>query len=152
MTDITISNARSTDVSKIVSLLADDPIGQQREDVSHNAHVTYVNAFEAALADPNCTILVARSGTDTIGCIQMNVIAGLSYRGIKRVLIEDMRISTAFRGKGIGRLLLEAALHEAQAQGCGLAELFAHQDRKDAHAFYEACGFHSNHKGFRKML
>jgi len=152
MKDITISQATAHDVAAIIVLLADDPVGETREDTSEKASEIYARAFADALSDPQCTILVGRHGSEVIGCVQLNVISGLSYKGTKRALIEDMRVRADFRGQGLGRKLLDAALQQAKSSGCGLAELFAHADRLEAHKFYEACGFLGAHKGFRKVL
>lgn len=152
MSEITINPAAPTDIAEIVALLADDPIGRTREDTSKGAEPRYAGAFEAVMADPNATILVARDRDSIVGSVQLNILAGLSYCGIKRALIEDMRVTSDRRGHGIGRRLLEAALYEAKRAGCELAELFVHEDRLDAHQFYAACGFTGEHKGFRKKL
>lgn len=45
------------------------------------------------------------------------------------------------RGRGIGRALLEAAVHQAAAGGAARAELVTPLDDEAAAAFYEACGW-----------
>jgi GNAT superfamily N-acetyltransferase len=45
------------------------------------------------------------------------------------------------RGKGIGRILVEAGSEMAKREGCGLVEVTTALDRTDAHAFYKAIGF-----------
>lgn len=152
MTRVLIDFAKADDLDAILHLLLDDRVAQAREDSSETARYAYQDGFAAALADPNCKIFVAKAHEQIVGSLQLNIISGLSYRGKKRALIEDMRIHRMFRQQGIGRNLLETALSYARQADCGLAELFVHQTRSDAHAFYAACGFEGSHVGFRKML
>ena len=147
-----IRQAKASDISRIVDLLRDDDQGKIRESLSDDALPKYINAFEEIASDANCDLLVAVDQGVVVGCIQINVLPGLSYQGIRRCLVEDVRIARRCRGNGYGRVLLEAATNHAIAKGCKMIELFVHQDRKDAHAFYEACGFNGHHKGYRRQL
>lgn len=149
---IEVRPALKSDISTIVELLWDDDQGRLRESTSEDAFPIYLEAFDLIEDDPNCDLLVAVNDGEVVGCIQTNVLAGLSYQGIRRCLVEDLRIARISRGNGYGRLLLEAASNRAISKGCGLIELFVHQGREEAHAFYEACGFQGYHKGFRRRL
>ena len=147
-----IRQAERADVPQIVALLYDDPQGSIREDLSDAALPRYLAAFDEMGQDDNCTLLIADFDGQIAGYLQMNVIAGLSHRGTRRCLIEDIRIAADRRGQGYGRQLLQAALRRAAEQGCGLAELFAHTARDEARAFYLANGFTGDHHGFRRTL
>tara|TARA_R110002167_G_scaffold269334_2_gene475756 strand:+ start:20864 stop:21337 length:474 start_codon:yes stop_codon:yes gene_type:complete len=149
---IKVRQAATLDISRIVDLLWDDEQGRVRESLSDAAMPKYQQAFEAIENDPNCNLLVAVEDEIVVGCIQINVLSGLSYQGIRRGLIEDLRVARASRGKGYGRLLVDAASDHAIAQGCEMIELFVHQDREKAQAFYQACGFQGHHKGYRRHL
>ncbi len=147
-----IREAVAADVPQIVALLYDDPQGARRESLSPELLPRYQSAFAQIASDPQAVLLVVEMDGAVVGCLQMNMLAGLSYQGITRALIEDVRIATAYRGRGQGRQLMDAATALATARGCGLVELFVHNERADAHAFYEACGFEEQHRGYRRQL
>jgi ribosomal protein S18 acetylase RimI-like enzyme len=149
---VEVRQAKASDIPKVVRLLWDDDQGRLRESLSEDAIPQYDEAFAEIENDPNCDLLVAIDDDVVVGCIQINILSGLSYRGIRRCLVEDVRILRTSRGKGYGRRLLEAASSRATDKGCKMIELFVHQDRKDAQAFYEACGFEGNHTGYRRQL
>ena len=86
------------------------------------------------------------------GCVQLTVIPGLSRRGLKRGLIEGVRIHSAERGKGLGERLIRHAIDLARVEGCGLVQLTSDSSRLDAHRFYERLGFVASHVGMKLAL
>ncbi|MEL7093476.1 MAG: GNAT family N-acetyltransferase [Pseudomonadota bacterium] len=149
---LSFRDARADDVATLVKLLSDDPVGRTRESDAPQDATTYHAAFAAIDGDPNSRLIVATQGDCVIGFLQITVIPGLSYRGTRRALIEDVRVAAGHRGHGIGAALMRHAEALAHADGCGLVELFAHEDRTAAHRFYEAQGYAASHRGFRKRL
>jgi GNAT superfamily N-acetyltransferase len=63
-------------------------------------------------------------------------------------LVVDQRA----RRRGIGRLLVEHALHWAEQGACKLVELTSALNRVEAHTFYRDLGFEPNSLRFRKSL
>lgn len=61
-------------------------------------------------------------------------------RGGKSGVIEDMAVSTEVRGKGIGRKIMDALLHEARSLGCFKVSL---ETSPAAKSFYASVGFSS---------
>jgi ribosomal protein S18 acetylase RimI-like enzyme len=59
----------------------------------------------------------------------------------KRARIEDVVVSEAMRGRGIGRLLISRALELARNLGAGSIELTSHPSRRAANALYKKMGF-----------
>ncbi len=151
-TGIRIRAAESDDLAFLIELIWDDPLGRAREDISEASRPAYAAAFSAVLDDPNSTILVAEDRGLVVGCIQLTVKAGLSYRGAWRMVVEDLRVARNRRGDGIGTLLMRATESWAVERGCQIIELFVHSDRVDAHRFYDRLGFAGAHRGFRKTL
>ena len=149
---LTIRTAKTTDLDAVLNLLWDDPQGRPREDLSDEARPRYLAAFQEIERDDSHCLLVALADGQVAGCAQVSILPGLSYRGIRRALIEDVRVSSAERGKGFGRQLIDAACQHAADAGCEMIELFVHQDRGGAHQFYRQCGFEDLHRGFRKRL
>ena len=144
--------ANAADVATIIHMLWDDEQGRQRESVLQDQASTYLSAFELIERDPNSQILVAAIDDTVVGCLQLTVIPGLSYQGVKRALVEDVRVVKSHRGHGIGNQMLTFAEAKAMELGCGLIELFVHDGRSDAHRFYESAGYTGAHRGFRKNL
>lgn len=152
MTHITIRTARRDDVPAIVALLADDPLGQTREDNADPLPDAYWRAFDEVALQPGNFLLVADRAGAVVGCLQLTVIPGLSRRGMKRGLIEAVRVGAGERGQGLGELLVRHALGLARNDGCGLVQLTSDKSRPDAHRFYERLGFVASHVGMKLQL
>jgi GNAT superfamily N-acetyltransferase len=139
-------------VPAIVALLADDPLGRTREDDADPLPDPYWRAFDAIAAQPGNDLFVAESGGAVTGCLQLTIIPGLSRSGMKRGLIEAIRISAAGRGQGLGEKLVRHAVEIARAEGCGLVPLPSDRSRTDAHRFYKRLGFAASHVGMKLAL
>jgi ribosomal protein S18 acetylase RimI-like enzyme len=144
---ISIRRARRDDVGAIVAMLADDPLGSGRERVEQPLPSPYFRAFEAVENDPNIELVVAEQGGVVVGCLQLCILAGLSSQGASRALVEDVRVATHCRSRGIGEQMLQWAIAEARARGCRLIELLTHNTRVDAQRFYKRLGFQPSHVG-----
>jgi len=146
-TSIIIRRARRSDVDKIVAMLADDPLGRGREQLEASLPDCYFQAFARLEADANIELMVAEENGAVVGCLQLCILPGLSSQGASRGLIEDVRVASARRGRGIGEQLVHWAVDEARARGCKLVELLTHHTRVDAQRFYERLGFSKSHVG-----
>ena len=144
---VTIRRARHDDVAAIVAMLADDHLGRARERLEHPLPASYREAFERLDADPNITLVVAEEAGRVVGSLQLCILPGLSSQGASRGLIEDVRVASDRRSRGIGEQLVQWAVGEARARGCRLVELLTHQTRVDAQRFYERLGFTKSHVG-----
>ena len=147
MSAVTIRRAGLDDVGAIVGMLADDPLGSARERIEDPLPPGYFRAFEALERDPNVQLVVAEEGGAVVGCLQLCILPGLSSQGASRALIEDVRVATSCRSRGIGEQLVQWAVAEARARGCKLVELLTHHTRVDAQRFYKRLGFQSSHVG-----
>jgi GNAT superfamily N-acetyltransferase len=152
MTDVTFRRARASDLPAIIALLADDVLGQQREDASCPLDPRYVEAFRALDADPNQLQVVATHGDEVIGTLQLSFIPGLARKGAWRGQIEGVRIAAAHRGSGLGQQMFEWAIAQCKAKGCNLVQLTTDRERPDAHRFYERLGFVGSHIGYKLAL
>jgi ribosomal protein S18 acetylase RimI-like enzyme len=145
---MTIRRARRDDVAAIVAMLADDPLGSGRERLENPLPAPYFAAFERVDRDPNIQLVVAEDGEGAvIGCLQLCILPGLSSQGASRALIEDVRVATHCRSRGIGEQLVQWAVTEARAKACKLVELLTHNSRVDAQRFYQRLGFQRSHVG-----
>ena len=145
---ISIRRARREDVEAIVKMLADDPLGRDRERIEHPLPSCYFGAFEAIDRDSRIQLVVAEDDNGTVvGCLELCIMPGLSSQGASRGLIEDVRVASHCRGRGIGEQLVTWAVAAARARGCKLVELLTHHTRVDAQRFYKRLGFLPSHVG-----
>jgi ribosomal protein S18 acetylase RimI-like enzyme len=145
---VTIRPAKRDDVGAIVAMLADDPLGSARERIEQPLPESYFKAFEALDRDPNIELVVAQDGEGAVvGCLQLCILPGLSSQGASRGLIEDVRVASHCRGRGIGEEMVQWAVGQARVKGCRLVELLTHHTRVDAQRFYERLGFARSHVG-----
>jgi ribosomal protein S18 acetylase RimI-like enzyme len=149
---IAIRKAAATDVAAIVSMLADDALGAQREDASLPLRDSYRNAFAAIDADRNQLLAVVEHDGEIIGCMQISFIPGLSRMGMGRGQIESVRIASHIRGGGIGRQMIGWAIEQCRERGCGLVQLTTDKSRSDALRFYQSLGFTDSHEGLKLSL
>jgi ribosomal protein S18 acetylase RimI-like enzyme len=145
---VTIRRARRGDVEAIVAMLADDALGRGRERLEDPLPQAYFQAFEALERDPNIQLMVAQDADGAVvGCLQLCILSGLSSQGASRGLIEDVRVASHCRSRGIGEQMVQWAVAEARGRGCKLVELLTHHTRLDAQRFYARLGFQASHVG-----
>ena len=150
MGDLEIRAAVAEDVPAIVAMLADDPLGAQRE--SPDDLTPYLTALERIAADPNQRLVVAVREGRVVGTLQLTIVPGLSRRGATRSIAEGVRVHADERGTGLGTRFIEWAIEESRRQGCQLVQLTSDVTRTDAHRFYERLGFVASHVGFKLQL
>jgi GNAT superfamily N-acetyltransferase len=142
-------DAISEDIPYIVSLLADDPLGAQREQLGDPA---YYAALKAIDADPTTRFMVAEEDGVVVGCMQISILPGLARRGAKRAQFESVRIAGSQRGTGLGTRMVAEGVRLAREAGCTLIELASDKSRHDAHRFWERQGFKASHVGMKLHL
>ena len=150
MGDLEIRPATENDLPEIVAMLADDPLGAQRE--SPDDLAPYLTALERLRGDPHQHVVVAVRQGRVVGTLQLTIVPGLSRRGSTRAIIEGVRVHADERGSGLGSRLIEWAIESSRAQGCQLVQLTSDATRTEAHRFYERLGFEASHVGFKLPL
>jgi ribosomal protein S18 acetylase RimI-like enzyme len=144
---ITIRPARRDDVGAIIAMLADDHLGRTRERIEEPLPQCYFDAFDRVARDANLQLVVAEEAGRVVGCLQLCLLPGLSSQGAMRALVEDVRVASDRRSRGIGEQLLQWAIGEARAKRAALLELLTHESRIDAQRFYQRLGFSRSHVG-----
>lgn len=150
MADLEIRRTTAEDIVAIVGMLADDPLGAQRE--TPDDLVPYRAAFARLEQDPNQQLIVAVRNGEVVGCLQLTTVPGLSRRGATRTLVEAVRVRASERSTGLGTQLMQWAIEESRRQGASLVQLTSDSVRADAHRFYERLGFKGSHVGFKLAL
>jgi GNAT superfamily N-acetyltransferase len=151
MTEIALKFRLAThdDVSKIVQMLSDDPLGAKRERFDNPLPETYFKAFKSINDDPNNELVIATTGSGIAGFLQITFIPYLTYQGRWRALVEGVRVNKKYRGQGIGKRLFKWAIQRAKDRSCHLIQLTTDKQRPDAIKFYESLGFTASHEGMK---
>ncbi|MDJ0920107.1 MAG: GNAT family N-acetyltransferase [Henriciella sp.] len=141
------------DLPAIVQMLADDRLGATRETFADPLPDAYATAFDDICDQTGNRLIVAVDEYDRVSaCLQLTFIPGIARRGMKRGLIEGVRVRRDLRGTNIGTRLFEYAIEAARTAGCGLVQLTTDKQRPDAHSFYEKLGFEASHTGMKLIL
>lgn len=149
--DIVVARARVEDVPAIVHLLADDPIGAQRE--GEGTEKAYINAFRDIDMDPNQLLAVLKDADGrVVGTMQLMFTSGLARQGARRLTMESIRIDSALRNRGLGEVFFNWAFQVGRWRGATLAQLTTDKSRTQAHRFYEKLGFVATHEGMKLPL
>jgi GNAT superfamily N-acetyltransferase len=150
MNGITIAPASEADIPELIDLLAvlfaieqdfsPDPDKQRR-------------GLATLLASPTGHIAIARDTTSrAVGMATAQLVISTA-EGAPSAWVEDVVVREDFRGKGLGRALLDAVLAWARSQGALRAQLLADLDNAPALAFYDRVGWQPTRLGaWRRML
>jgi len=152
MPDLIFRRATETDVPAIIRLLADDTLGASREAIGAESLPQYLDAFRAIDADANQFLLVVDDGAGIAGTLQLTFIAGLARGGLKRGLVEAVRVASERRGRKIGEAMFGWVLEKCRREGCGIVQLTTDKSRTEAHRFYDRLGFEPSHIGYKMTL
>ena len=84
MSALSFRIATASDLPAIIGLIADDQLGQAREDASLPLDQRYLDAFAAIVRDPNQRLVVTEQDGALIGCMQITFIPGIAARRLAR--------------------------------------------------------------------
>jgi ribosomal protein S18 acetylase RimI-like enzyme len=144
--------AAREDLPEIVRLLSDDFLGRARERYENPLPESYIKAFEEIEADKNNELIVAETGGEILGTLQITFTPSISFQGGKRATIESVRVDEKYRRRGIGKKLMLWAIKRAREENCFAVQLTTNAERADAHRFYENLGFKGSHLGMKLYL
>ena len=144
--------ATEDDLTVIIQLLADDPLGASREKIAIPLPKPYLQAFAQIQNDSNQELTVAQIDGEVVGTFQLTFLQYLTHQGGLRAQIEAVRVSSAHRGQGIGARLFRYAIERARQKGCYVLQLTTDKQRPRAIHFYETLGFVATHEGMKLAL
>lgn len=145
-----VDRAARSDVPALITLLADDEIGRDREVADLES---YEAAYDAVSRDPSHLLAAVRDERDrVVATMQLSIIPGMSRGGATRMQVEAVRVTPVERGAGLGSAMLEWAHDYGRARGATLAQLTTDTARTEAHRFYERLGYVAGHLGFKRPL
>jgi DNA-binding MarR family transcriptional regulator/GNAT superfamily N-acetyltransferase len=94
-----------------------------------------ISADAAELTEPAGLLLVARRGGEPVGC------GALKLHGSGPAEVKRMWVSTAARGLGLGRRILERLEDEARARGVRTLRLETNRSLAEAISLYRSAGY-----------
>ena len=134
----------------MVQLIANDKLGQLRENFTDPLPQVYYDAFERIDADPNQELIVVENDhREIVGTLQLSFIPYLTYQGGIRAQIEAVRVREDLRGEGIGQQLFSWAIQRSRERKAHLLQLTTDKQRPEAVRFYEKLGFKASHEGMK---
>ena len=143
---ITIQSATVSDLLSLSNLFV--------ELSGMNTEISKMNdQFAWMESNPDYIVLVARVGNVLIGSVMGVICHDLVGNCNPFMVVENVIVSSEFRGKGIGRKLMERIESIAIENRCNYIMFVSRSDRKDAHRFYESVGYRLDVvQGFKKFL
>ncbi len=112
----------------------------------------YARVLDQIDRAPEHQLLVVDDGTCVVGTLVLLIVPNLSHRASPWVLLENLMVDEGFRGKGLGRMLIDHAISKARDARCYKIVLMSDTRREDAHRFYRHMGFEASAYGFRMYL
>lgn len=145
-----LGRAARSDIPALVTLLAEDHIGRDREDGSLER---YEAAYDAVTRDPSHFLAAVRDEQNrVVGTMQLSIIPGISRGGSARIQVEAVCVAAAERGGGLGSAMIEWAHDYGRARGATLAQLTTDTACADVHRFYRHLGYVASHVGLKRPL
>ena len=107
-------------------------------------------AWDDTVRTPGRTVLLAVVSDAVVGTLDMTIVPNAARAGRPLLLVENVVVDAAHRGRGIGRAMLEAAFAHARSEGCYKVQLSPVQP--SAFAFYEAVGMEVSGRTYKRYL
>jgi ribosomal protein S18 acetylase RimI-like enzyme len=142
MGDLTVMDADLADprhqdaVVRLVNMYARDPMGQGR-DLTEDVRRDLIAGLRA---HPATLILLAFDGDLAVG-IAVCFVGFSTFAARPLVNIHDLAVTPEYRGRGVGRALLEHVEAKSRTLGCAKLTLEVNADNLPAQALYTQCGF-----------
>ena len=105
--------------------------------------------MEDVIKDPNSHLYALFDGDKVAGCATLSVYYSPTGR---KACIEDVVVHTEYRGRHLGRMLLEYLISEARAMSPIEIHLTSRPVRIAANALYQSLGFVKRDTNFYKMV
>jgi GNAT superfamily N-acetyltransferase len=138
MNDILIRRAKESDLRAIEKLLED--LINAMDDTEGIDTGTALENCERLLNDAGSHFLVAAREGTPVGFINFTVRQTILHQG-PSALIDELVVAEEYRGKGVGRQLVQAAIEKCRRLGCSEVEVSTEKTNLKARKFYKQYGF-----------
>jgi len=142
VSEIRIREAQADDAPTLVRLIIDLGHPIEEADVRRNLETLSGNGLLP---------LVATDGDQVIGMCGISAMVTV-HRPAPVGRVSVMIVEEAYRGRGIGALLVAEAERRLAQRGCRIIEVTSNMKRERAHQFYEKLGYERTSYRFMKRL
>ena len=109
--------------------------------------------FKVMESNPNYVILTAKENNLVVGSVMGIICLDLVRKCKPFMVIENVIVKNAWRGKGIGVKLMDEIEEIGRTRECFYTMFVSGGQRKESHKFYEALGYDLDFvQGFKKYL
>ena len=98
------------------------------------------------------TKYVAMLGGSIVGTFALLIMDNLAHMGAPSGVLEDVVVHRDWRGKGVGKQMVQFAMDRCGERGCYKLALSSNLKRKAAHRFYDDLGFQRHGYSFVVQL
>jgi GNAT superfamily N-acetyltransferase len=145
MKKITVRKVEITDIAGLSELFVDF--------IAKESNLTAMKKqIEVISNDPNYYVAVACEANKVIGTSMGIICYDLVGDCNPFMLIENVVVLPQYQGQGVGRLLMRALEDFGQKNQCNYVILVSESKREPSHQFYEAIGYSTDQRGFKKRL
>ena len=138
MKDILVREATKSDLPAIGRLLED--LTDAMDNTEGIDTGIAIKTFEQLLNDATSHFLVAAMEGTPLGFINFTVRQTILHRS-PSALIDEIVVTEEYRGKGVGKQLVQAAVEKCRQLGCCEVEVSTEKANLEARKFYKQCGF-----------
>jgi GNAT superfamily N-acetyltransferase len=135
--DVRIREAVEGDLDRILAVYRDAGIETCGKPSIQSAR----RAFARMASYPNYKVYVAEVDGRVSGTYALLIMDNLANGGAPSGVVEDVAVLRSCQGKGIGRVMMQAAIRTCRDCGCYKMTLSSNATRTGAHKFYESLGF-----------
>lgn len=139
---IEIRQANSEDLRALISLYEQlEDMGTSWAKVRFSPEdVRLSGEMFARLAEyPDYKIYLAQVGDKIVGTMALLIMDSVP-NGIPSGILENLVVDRSWRGRGVGRQLMQFAIDLCRSKGCFELRLSSRLENEDAHRFYESLG------------
>lgn len=130
--------SESTDLP-LVRALFTEYAGSLNIDLCFQNFDAELDALPGDYAPPRGTLVLARTGSELVGCCAMRPLDATDYPNACEM--KRLYVRPALRGSGVGRRLAEAVMEAAQQAGYATMLLDTLSEMETARAMYQDLGF-----------
>jgi GNAT superfamily N-acetyltransferase len=145
MAEVSIRQAAEADLPAVLRLYSQPGMNDEQVVTLHDA----AQIMRRMATYPSYAVYVATVNDGTIvGTFALLVMDNLAHMGAPSAIVEDVCVDVDWRGRGIGRAMMNFAMKSARESGCYKLTLSSNLGRADAHAFYRSLGFEQHGLSF----
>ncbi len=156
--NILLRKARPSDLKDLKELLYEENRYHSElvpEFVRSTRDVLSSEELSEFIDDRNRELFVAQSRADLVGAVIVAIIRMEGARWKKSVetgYVEDLIVTSEFRNRGVGGMLMEKAAEWVRSKGVDSMELHAWEVNRQAVSFYRTAGFQTIQLRMKKDL